>query len=184
MAIWNLLVGIFTGDTELIKESWSVLCDSVLSMFENLAMLFEPLAQKLLEIMSAVWDAIVSYISLKISEIVSAISGLISSIGEALGNVFDIITAPFAQAFDWIVNKFSSLGGLISGAVSGAKNLVGAGGAAAVSNSNFNSGGNMTVNAPITIASNNPVVAGREVQAGVSGAANQAFRNMKVPVRN
>ena len=37
MAIWNLLVGIFTGDTELIKESWSVLCDSVLSMFENLA---------------------------------------------------------------------------------------------------------------------------------------------------
>ena len=183
-AVLTFLVGLFTGNTELMSAAWSGMIENLLSLFQNLAMLFEPLAQKLLEIMSAVWDAIVSYISLKISEIVSAISGLISSIGESLGNVFDIITAPFAQAFDWIVNKFSSLGGLISGAVSGAKNLVGAGGAAAVSNSNFNSGGNMTVNAPITIASNNPVVAGREVQAGVSGAANQAFRNMKVPVRN
>jgi len=183
-AVLTFLVGLFTGNTELMNAAWSGMIENLLSMFQNLAMLFEPIAQKLVEIMSAVWDAIVSYISLKISEIVSAISGLISSIGAALGNVFDIVTAPFAQAFDWIVNKFSSLGGLISGAVSGAKNLVGMGGASAVSNSNFNSGGNMTVNAPITIASNNPVVAGREVQAGVSGAANQAFRNMKVPVRN
>ena len=183
-AVLTFLVGLFTGNTELMSAAWSGMIENLLSLFQNLAMLFEPLAQKLLEIMSSVWDAIVSYISLKISEIVSAISGLISSIGEALGGVFDIITAPFAQAFDWIVNKFSSLGGLISGAISGAKNLVGAGGAAAVSNNNVNSGGNMTVNAPITIASNNPVVAGRAVQAGVSGAANQAYRNMKVPVRN
>ena len=73
---------------------------------------------------------------------------------------------------------------MISGAVSGAKNLVGMGGASAVSNSNFNSGGNMTVNAPITVTSSNPIVAGRAVQAGVSVATNQAYRNMKVPVRN
>ena len=84
---------------------------------------------------------------------------------------------------DWIANKFSGIGGLISGAVSGAKNLVGMGGASAVSNTT-NSGGNMTVNAPITVTSNNPIVAGRAVQAGVSVATNQAFRNMKVPVRN
>ena len=183
-AVLTFLVGLFTGNTELMSAAWSGMIENLLSLFQNLAMLFEPLAQKLLEIMSAVWDAIVSYISLKISEIVSAISGLISSIGAALGNVFDIVTAPFAQAFDWIVNKFSSLGGLISGAISGAKNLVGAGGAAAVSNNNVNSGGNMTINAPMNITSNNPAAAGKAVQAGVSGAANQAFRNMKVPVRN
>lgn len=73
--------------------------------------------------MSAVWDAIVSYISLKISEIVSTNFGAYL-IYWCSGNIFDIVTAPFAQAFDWIVNKFSSLGGLISGAVSGAKTLL------------------------------------------------------------
>lgn len=183
-SILGLIGSLFEGNTELIAGYWGLMIENLLSMFQNLAMLFEPIAHKLVQIMSAVWDAIVSYISAKISQIISAISGFISSIGTALGNVFDIVTAPFAKAFDWIANKFSGLGGLISGAVSGARNLVGMGGASAVSNNSFNSGGNMTVNAPITIASNNPVVAGREVQAGVSGAANQAFRNMKVPVRN
>ena len=42
----------------------------------------------------------------------------------------------------------------------------------------------MTVHAPISVTSNDPVVAGRAVQAGVGVAANQAYRNMKVPVRN
>lgn len=177
-SILGLIGSLFDGNTELIAGYWGLMIENLLSMLQNLAMLFEPLAQKLVQIMSAVWDAIVSYISLKISEIVSAISGLISSIGAALGNVFDIVTAPFAQAFDWIVNKFSSLGGLISGAISGAKNLVGAGGAAAVSNNNVNSGGNMTINAPMNITSNNPVAAGKAVKSGLGSTMNTAKRNM------
>lgn len=176
-AIITWFVGFFTGNTDLMSAAWGGMVENLLSMFQNLAMLFEPLAQKLVQIMSKVWDAIVSYISAKISQIISAISGFISSIGSALGNVFDIVTAPFAKAFDWIVNKFSSLGGLISGAVSGAKNLVGMGGAAAVSNT-VNSGGNMTVHAPINIASNSPMAAGRAVQVGLTNTLNTAQRNM------
>lgn len=182
-AVLAFLVGLFTGNTELMSAAWEGMIENLLSMFQNLAMLFEPLAQKLLEIMSSVWDAIVNYISTKIAQIISAISGFISSIGNALGNVFDIVTAPFAKAFDWIANKFSSLGGLISGAVSGARNLVGMGGAAAVSNT-VNSGGNMTINAPINVASNNPVAAGKAVQVGVTNAYNIASRNMNSKVKN
>ena len=176
-AVLTFLVGLFTGNTELMSAAWDGMIENLLSMFQNLAMLFEPIAQKLVQIMSAVWDAIVSYISAKISQIISAISSFISSIGAALGNVFDIVTAPFAKAFDWIVNKFSSLGGLISGAVSGAKNLVGMGGASAVSNTT-NSGGNMTINAPMNITSNNPVAAGKAVQSGLGSTMNTAKRNM------
>lgn len=182
-AVLAFLVGLFTGNTELMSAAWSGMIENLLSMFQNLAMLFEPLAQKLVEIMSSVWDAIVDYISIKISQIISAISGFISAIGAALSNVFDIITAPFAQAFDWIVNKFSSLGGLISGAVSGAKNLVGMGGASNVANTT-NSGGNMTVNAPITVTSNDPVRAGKETQKGLSNTLNTAQRNMNSKVKN
>lgn len=182
-AVLAFLVGLFTGNTELMSAAWDGMIENLLSMFQNLAMLFEPLAQKLLEIMSKVWDAIVNYISTKISQIISAISGFISSIGTALGNVFDIVTAPFAKAFDWIADKFGSLGGLISGAVSGARNLVGMGGAAAVSNT-VNSGGNMTIHAPINVASNNPMAAGKAVQAGVANASNVAFRNMNNRVKN
>lgn len=182
-AVLAFLVGLFTGNTELMSAAWSGMVENLLSMFQNLAMLFEPLAQKLAQIMSKVWDAIVSYISAKISQIISAISGFISSIGSALGNVFDIVTTPFAKAFDWIVNKFSSLGGLISGAVSGARNLVGMGGASSVANT-VNSGGNMTIHAPINVASNNPIAAGKAVQAGVTNASNVAFRNMNNRVKN
>ena len=164
MAILNLLVGIFTGDTELIKESWSALCDSVLSMFENLAMLFEPIAQKLVQIMSAVWDAIVSYISLKISEIVSAISGLISSIGAALGNVFDIVTAPFTQAFDWIVNTFSKIPSLIGNiisklpgvnAITSIGSAVSSGASRIVNNYGGSTSANINVTAPNAISAAN-----------------------------
>lgn len=130
-----------------------------------------------------IWDKIVKTVSQRIELIVNAAKGMVSAIGSALGNVFDIVTAPFAKAFDWIVNKFSSLGGLISGAVSGARNLVGMGGAAAVSNT-VNSGGNMTIHAPINVASNNPVAAGKAVQAGVTNASNVAFRNMNNRVKN
>lgn len=182
-AVLAFLVGLFTGNTELMSAAWSGMIENLLSMFQNLAMLFEPLAQKLVQIMSKVWDAIVNYISTKISQIISAISGFISSIGSALGNVFDIVTAPFAKAFDWIVNKFSSLGGLISGAVSGARNLVGMGGAAAVSNT-VNSGGNVTVNAPINVTSNDPVRAGKETQKGLSNTLNTAKRNTNSKVKN
>lgn len=177
-AVLAFLVGLFTGNTELMSAAWSGMIENLLSMFQNLAMLFEPIAQKLVQIMSAVWDAIVSYISAKISQIISAISGFISAIGAALGNVFDIVTAPFAKAFDWIANKFSGIGGLISGAVSGARNLVGMGGASAVSNNNINSGGNMTINAPMTITSNNPIAASKAVQSGLGSTMNQAKRNM------
>lgn len=183
VAIITWFIGFFTGNTELMSAAWSGMIENLLSMFQNLAMLFEPLAQKLVEIMSKVWDAIVNYISAKISQIISAISGFISSIGSVLGNVFDIVTAPFAKAFDWIADKFGSLGGLISGAVSGARNLVGMGGAAAVSNT-VNSGGNMTIHAPINVASNSPIAAGKAVQAGVTNASNVAFRNMNNRVKN
>ena len=182
-AVLTFLVGLFTGNTELMSAAWGGMVENLLSMFQNLAMLFEPIAQKLVQIMSAVWDAIVSYISAKISQIISAISGFISSIGSALGNVFDIVTAPFAKAFDWIVNKFSSLGGLISGAVSGARNLVGMGGAAAVSNT-VNSGGNVTVNAPINVTSNDPVRAGKETQKELTNTLNTAKRNTNSKVKN
>ena len=115
---------------------------------------------------------------------INTFKSMIQSLKDMADNIFDAITSPFLKAFNWISDKFSGIGNLISGAVSGAKNLVGMGGAAAVSNNNVNSGGNMTINAPMNITSNNPIAAGRAVQAGVSVAANQAYRNMKVPVRN
>ena len=177
-AVLTFLVGLFTGNTELMSAAWAGMIENLLSMFQNLAMLFEPIAQKLVQIMSAVWDAIVSYISLKISQIISAISRFISSIGAALSNVFDIVTAPFAKAFDWIANKFSGIGGLISGAVSGARNLVGMGGASSVANNTVNNGGNMTVHAPISVTSNDPIRAASATQSGLATTLNTAQRNM------
>lgn len=177
VAALTMLYAIFTGNTELMAAAWDGLVENMLSMFQNFASLFEPLAQMLVTIMSSVWDSIVSAIQERISLIVAAIQDFISSLDEVLSGVFDVVTAPFAQAFDWISSKFSSLGGLISGAVSGAGKLFGMGASAAAS-STVNNGGSMTVNAPISVVSNDPNKAAKLVKTGVTDATNTAYRNM------
>lgn len=114
---------------------------------------------------------------------INTFKSMIQSLKDMAGNIFDAITSPFLKAFNWISDKFSSIGGLISGAVSGARNLVGMGGASTVSNT-VNSGGNMTIHAPINVASNNPMAAGRAVKAAVTNASNVALRNTNSKVKN
>ena len=177
VAALTMLYALFTGNTELMAAAWDGLVENMLSMFQNFASLFEPLAQMLVSIMSSVWDSIVSAIQERISLIVAAIQSFISTLGSALSGVFDVVTAPFAQAFDWISNKFSSLGGLISGAVSGAGRLFGMGASSATS-STVNNGGSMTVHAPINVVSNDPNKAAKLVKTGVTDATNTAYRNM------
>ena len=177
VAALTMLYALFTGNTELMAAAWDGLVENMLSMFQNFASLFEPLAQMLVTIMSSVWDSIVSAIQERIGLIIAAIQGFISSLSEVLSGVFDIVTAPFARAFDWISEKFSSLGGLISGAVSGASRLFGAGASAAAS-STVNNGGNMTVNAPINVVSSDPNKAAKLVKTGVTDTMNTAHRNM------
>lgn len=177
VAALTMLYALFTGNTELMAAAWDGLVENMISMFQNFASLFEPLAQMLVTIMSNVWASIVSTVQERINLIVAAISSFISNLGSMLSGIFDIVTAPFAQAFDWISNKFSSLGGLISGAVSGAGKLFGMGAGAAASNT-VNNGGSMTVNAPINVTSSDPNKAAKLVKAGVTDASNTAFRNM------
>lgn len=181
-AAFALIVGIFNGDTDLMKEAWNGLIENLISMFTNFAMLFEPIARLITSIMAKAWDAIVGYVSAKISQMVGAVKGFVSSIGDALSNVFDIVTAPFSRAFDWITNKFSGIGSFISGAVNGAKSLVG-GSASSVSNSTTNNGGSITVHAPISVSSNDPVRAGQATQSGLVNVLNTAQRNMSSGVK-
>lgn len=181
-AVFALIVGIFTGNTDLMKAAWDGLIENLISMFINFAMLFEPIARLITTAMTKAWDAIVSYVTSKITQLINAIKGFVSSIGDSLSNVFDIVTAPFARAFDWITNKFSGIGSFISGAVNGAKSLVG-GSASSVSNSTTNNGGSITVNAPISVSSNDPVRAGQATQSGLVNVLNTAQRNMSSGVK-
>jgi len=177
VAALTMLYAIFTGNTELMAAAWDGLVENMLSMFRNFASLFEPLAQMLVSIMSSVWDSIVSAIQQRIGLIIAAIQSFISTLGGILSGVFDVVTAPFARAFDWISEKFSSLGGLISGAVSGAGRLFGMG-ASSATNSTVNNGGNMTVHAPINVTSSDPNRAAKLVKTGVTDTMNTAHRNM------
>ncbi len=182
MNVLQLVYGLFTGNTELMSEAWSNMIDNLISMFKNYAMLFEPIARLITTAMTKAWDAIVSYVTNRITQLISAIKGFVSSIGDALSNVFDIVTAPFARAFDWITNKFSGIGSFISGAVNGAKSLVG-GSASSVSNNTTNNGGSVTIHAPISVSSNDPVRAGQATQSGLVNVLNTAQRNMSSGVK-
>lgn len=177
VAALTMLYALFTGNTELMAAAWDGLVENMISMFRNFASLFEPLAQMLVTIMSAVWDSIVNAVQTRISLMVGAITGFVSTLGGILAGVFDIVTAPFARAFDWISDKFSSLGGLISGAVSGIGKMAGMG-ASSATNSTVNNGGSMTVNAPISVTTSDPNKAAKLVKSGVTDTMNTAHRNM------
>lgn len=172
-AVMAIIVGIFTGNTELIKTAWSGMIDSLIAFFTNFALLFEPLAQVLVSIMSSVWDSIVNTVKARIDLIISAIKTGISNMTAALSSVYDIITAPFARAFDWISDKFSGIGGLITGAINGVRSLGGA--ASATTNNSSSNIVNMNMNTNITAANTNQ--AARAFEKAGNNMLNTAQRN-------
>ena len=164
MAIWNLLVGIFTGDTELIKESWSVLCDSVLSMFENLAMLFEPIAQKIKDFFIEKFESIMDWLYGWYIVLKAWAGTLVDIFIDKATAIKDAITAPFTQAFDWIANKFSKIPSLIGNiisklpgvnAITSIGSAVSSGASRIVNNYGGSTSANINVTAPNAISAAN-----------------------------
>ena len=172
-AVMAIIVGIFTGNTELIKTAWAGMIDSLIAFFTNFAMLFEPLAQVLVSTMERVWDAIVSAVQARIELMKSAIQSGIDSIAGILSNVFEIVTSPFRMAFDWISEKFSGIGNLISGAINGVRSLGSA--ASATTNNSSSSVVNMNMNTNITAS--NPNQAAKAFQTAGTNMLNTAQRN-------
>lgn len=182
-ALVAFIVGIFTGNTDLIIDAWLGMVQSVFKIMQGLGVFILGIADLILKSFGTSISGIISSFINMISSVKSLITGFVSSLPAILSSVADFIIAPFAKAFDWIANKFGTLGGVISGAASGAKRLFSAGGASAASNSSVITGGNMTINAPISVASNDPKRAGFAAGDSLNMVANSAFRNMGTRVK-
>lgn len=182
-ALVAFIVGIFTGNTDLIIDAWLGMVQSILKIMQGLGVFILGIADLILKSFGTSISGIIESFVNMISSVKSLITGFVSSLPAILSSVADFIIAPFAKAFDWIANKFGTLGGIISGAVGGAKNLFSAGGASAASNSSVITGGNMTINAPISVASNDPKRAGFAAGDSLNMVANSAFRNMGTRVK-
>lgn len=177
-AVFALLVGIFTGDIELIKTAWNGLIENMLSAWNNLATLFEPLANLIYEILASVFNKARRYISNVIDSIVGVIKSFVSAVGAALSNAYNVVISPFKSAFDWIVNTFSKLPSLIGSIVSKLP------GVNAISNigSAVSAGANRIVNnyggstqATINVTAPNAVSAANQTAAALNNT--QAQRN-------
>lgn len=174
-AVWTLLVGLITGDAELISAAWDGLIENLLSAFNNLAMLIDPIVRLITEIISDGFEKARVYVLGVLSQILIAIIGFVSRIGSALSTVFTIITTPFRLAFDWIVNTFSKLPSLIGNIISSLPGVnaitsIGSAVSSGVSRITNNYGGNTTarinVTAPnATSAANQTVAALQNTQA-------------------
>ena len=182
-ALVAFIVGIFTGNTDLIIDAWIGMVQSILKIMQGLGIFILGIADLILKTFGTSISGIIESFINMISSVKSLITGFVSSLPAILSSVADFIIAPFAKAFDWIANKFGTLGGIISGAVGGAKSLFSAGGASAASNSSVITGGNMTINAPISVASNDPKRAGAAAGDSLNMVANSAFRNMGTRVK-
>lgn len=202
-ALVAFIVGIFTGNTDLIIDAWWGMVKAVFKIMKGLGIFILGVVDLILKTFGTSLSEIKGYFVEKFESIMDWLNfwyvtlkiwaGTLASIfTDKLESIKNAIIAPFAAAFDWIANKFGTLGGIIGGAVSGAKNLFSAGsnknafsagGAAAASNSSVITGGNMTINAPISVSSNDPKRAGAAAGDSLNMLAGSAFRNMGTRVK-
>ena len=163
-AVWALLIGLLIGDFNLIGVAWSGLIENLLSAFSNLAMLFEPIAQLITEIISSAFEKAKVYVFGVLSQIITDITGFVSKIGSVISTVFTIITTPFRLAFDWIVNTFSKIPSLIGNiisklpgvnAITSIGSAVSSGASRIVNNYGGSTSANINVTAPNAISAAN-----------------------------
>lgn len=178
-AVWTLLVGLIIGDTELISAAWDGLIENLLSAFNNLAMLIDPIVRLITKIISDGFEKARVYVLGVLSQMLIAIIGFVSRVGSALSTVFTIITTPFRLAFDWIVNTFSKLPSLIGNIVSklpgvNAITSIGSAVSSGVSRITNNYGGN--TNANINVTAPNATSAANQTAAALQNT--QAQRNV------
>lgn len=178
IAAWNLIIGIFTGNTELIATSWDSLIENLLSAFNNFSTLFGPLAEVIVTIFTAVFNKARDYVKGVFDAIVNSVSAFVSRIGTALSNVFNVITNPFRVAFEWIVNTFNKLPSLIGNIISklpavNAISSIGSAVTRGVGRITNNYGG--STQATINVTSPNATSAANQVSAALNNT--QAQRN-------
>lgn len=157
VAALTFIYGVFTGNTALMSAAWDGLIENLVSAFRNFAMLFEPLAQSIIAVFSA----------------------MVSGIASALSTAYVAITTPFRLAFDWIMDKFSKLPSLIGNIISklpgvNAISAIGSAVSSGVSRVTNNYGGNTT--ASINVTAPNATSAANQTAAALQGA--QAQRNL------
>lgn len=157
VAALTFIYGVFTGNTALMSAAWDGLIENLVSAFRNFAMLFEPLAQSIIAVFSA----------------------MVSGIASALSTAYVAITTPFRLAFDWIMDKFSKLPSLIGNIISrlpgvNAISAIGSAVSSGVSRVTNNYGGNTT--ASINVTAPNATSAANQTAAALQGI--QAQRNL------
>ena len=182
-AVWALLIGLLTGDFNLIGVAWNGLIENLLSAFSNLAMLFEPIAQLITKIISSAFEKAKVYVFGVLSQIITAITGFVSKIGSVISTVFTIITTPFRLAFDWIVNTFSKIPSLIGNiisklpgvnAITSIGSAVSSGASRIVNNYGGSTSANINVTAPNAISAANQTASALQnltAQRNVGGEA-------------
>lgn len=94
-AALTFIYGLFTGNTALMSAAWDGLIENLLSAFQNFAMLFEPLAQLIVGVASAAWDAIVSAFTSAIDTIVNVFSEAWNDTKSALSAAIDSMISAF-----------------------------------------------------------------------------------------
>lgn len=183
-AIWDIFSGFFeflsalwSGNTDDAVKALSKIWDAIVVLLGQTIDNAKAIFPILLSILKSVLDGMVNALRAFGSLALDLIKAMVTGIGNIFSTLTDLIIMPFRKAFDWITDKFSGIGSFISGAFSGAKSLVG-GSASSASNNVVNSGGNLTVHAPISVTSNDPLRAGQATQTGLVNAFNSAQRNM------
>ncbi len=112
----KFLVGLFTGDTEMMGEAWEGLTDSMMQIwdglmdvlsgaFDGLAIMFDVL----LSVIANIWEGIKSGADSAFDWMKDKASLFVFALAEVFDDIIDFITYPFILAWENIIELFSNL---------------------------------------------------------------------------
>lgn len=175
-----LLVGVFTGNTNLIKVVWDDAIESMIGVWYFFGNAIDDVLETISNYFKEKFDEISNYVGGIVSGIVNYFKGMINAISTVSSVIYTAVTTPFRLAFDWITSQFAKIPNMIKNVTStltfGLSDKIGSA-VSNIRNSVVNNSSN--TNAVINVNGNaNPIATGNAVAGKLNKTTQMNFGGM------
>lgn len=113
-----LLVGVFTGNTNLIKVVWDDAIESMIGVWYFFGNAIDDVLEAIGNYFKEKFNEISNYVGGIVNGIVNYFKGMINAISTFSSVIYTAVTTPFRLAFDWITSQFAKIPNMIKNVTS------------------------------------------------------------------
>ena len=113
-----LLVGVFTGNTNLIKVVWDDAIESMIGVWYLFGNAINDVLEAIGNYFKVKFDKISNYVGGIVNGIINYFKGMVNAISTVSSAIYTAVTTPFRLAFDWIASQFAKIPNMIKNVTS------------------------------------------------------------------